>query len=41
MNKILEDQGELGQAVSQYIELERAQIENLKDKMLRRELKKK
>ena len=28
MNNILEDQIELGQAVTQYIELEKAQMEN-------------
>ena len=28
MNKILDDQVELGQALTQYIDLERAQLEN-------------
>lgn len=39
MNKILDDQVELGQALTQYIDLERAQLENQKDKLLRREQK--
>ena len=39
MNKILDDQVELGLALTQYIDLERAQLENQKDKQLRREQK--